>query len=81
MKKLLPFLIVFVYLTSGKILKYPDANICRTTGGDSPLFGADSPDTVLQVIQGYEVPEAFIKYHEKIVASFNLRAVERWEVK
>lgn len=81
MKYLLACLTVIVYMNFGKVYTYPFGYWCNTTGGNNSLFGASAPDTTLQVWHHFAENDGKFEIHNKLLASFNLRPVERWEVK
>jgi hypothetical protein len=82
MKNILAALLtVTVFLNSGKVLVYKEGTNCTTSGGSSPLFGADSPDTVLDVWKHLPENDGKFAQHYVLLASFNLKSVEHWEVK
>jgi len=71
MKNLWAALAVTVFLNSGKVFHYPEATYAHTTGGSSPLIGANSADTVLTLENE----------NGHLIAAFPLHNVERWEMK
>jgi len=79
MKRLLPFLLVIVFMKDGREFKYPTATGAQTVGGSSHMFGADTPDTVLEIYRQWKENPSDIFFRFKLFASFNLSAVERWE--
>jgi hypothetical protein len=82
MKNILSILFsVVVFLNSGKVLVYPTATNASTSGGSSPLFGADTPDTLLNIWKHLPENDGKFDTHDVLLASFNLRQVEHWEVK
>jgi len=68
-KKLLPFLLVIVYMNSGKVYRYPAGVHTYLVGGSQSLIGADTPNNVMQ-IQDNEY---------RTIAEFPISGVERWE--
>ena len=77
LKQLLSFLVI-VYLNSGRIIKYPEANLAYTSGSGGGLFSSGS-DTTLYILN--RSWGNMIASPDKVMAIYSLASVEHWETK